>query len=104
MRIIIDIDGETVHVTAEPPLKVAPKAMPARPTPPPELLKAAAALGARDAGPAPAHVADLARTSSTAERRAITGTTDAGASAAAGNKKIQISKPATKPTALKKHR
>ena len=103
MRITIDIDGETVNVTTEPPLKVAWKAPLAataaasRRTPPPELREAAAALGAHDAGPAPAHIADL----SAAERKAITGTTDAGASRAAANKKIPIGKIATKPAVPK---
>jgi hypothetical protein len=59
MRIIIDVDGENVSMTTESaPLSEAMAgiaAVPrgAKPTPPPELLKAAAALGAQDAGPAP---------------------------------------------------
>jgi hypothetical protein len=107
MRITIDIDGETVNVTTEPPLKVTWKApltattAASRPTPPPALRKAAEALGAHDAGPAPVHIADLAKTLSAADRKAITGTTDAGAARVARNKKLQ-SRKATKPTAKKK--
>ena len=63
MRIIVDIEGDNVNVTTEPAHKTSvnvgsgvPVAA-ARRTAPPELLKAAAALGAHDAGPAPEHIA-----------------------------------------------
>lgn len=61
MRIIIDIDGNNINVITEPqqPAGIASAVVPAvRPTPP-EILKAAAAIGAHDAGPAPAHVREL---------------------------------------------
>lgn len=63
MRIIIDIDGDNISVSTEPQQKVVVAAakLPSgvRPTPPPEILKAAAAIGAQDAGPAPAHLTGM---------------------------------------------
>ena len=69
MRIIIDIDGNNINVITEPrqPSGIASPMIPAvRPTPP-EILKAAAAIGAHDAGPAPVHVRELQSISSPAK-------------------------------------
>jgi hypothetical protein len=51
MRIIIDIEGENVTVRTE--RAEEPGAMSVSESPPPELLRAAAARGATSAGPAP---------------------------------------------------
>jgi hypothetical protein len=107
MRIIIDIDGNNVNVTTEPAQKVSVNAAVAaiapnpRPATPPELLAAAAALGAHDAGPAPVspHAAGLVSSSlSHAELKAISGVTDAGSAPTAG-KKTPIKKTAAKSAA-----
>lgn len=110
MRIIIDIDGDNVNVTTEPAHKISVNsevvtlvASP-RPTPPPELLKAAAALGAHDAGPAPAHIAGLVKSVSAAEWKAITGPSDAGAAPAGKGTKATIKRTTTKPAARYKKR
>jgi hypothetical protein len=110
MRIIIDVDGDNVNVTTEPAHKisvnsdlVALVASP-RPTPPPELLTAAAALGAHDAGPAPAHLASLVRSVNAAEWKAITGPSDAGAAPAGRGRKTTIKRVTTKPAARYKKR
>lgn len=87
MRITIEIDGNEVLVTTSPPLVATAMAHAVPPTtasierlkPPPELLRAAAALGAADAGPAPA---EIATTVPMAIRGALVegpGSTDAGA-------------------------
>ena len=54
MRIIIEIEGEVVTVRTEPTEKR--QAEYPSDTPPPEVLRAAAALGATSAGPAPTEV------------------------------------------------
>jgi hypothetical protein len=109
MRIIIDIDGNNVNVTTEPAHKVsvnaavaeiAPNARPA----PPELLAAAAALGAHDAGPAPVspHTTGVVNSSvSHAELKAISGVTDAGSAPTVG-KKTPIKKATAKSTVRSK--
>jgi hypothetical protein len=51
VRIVIDTDGDKAAAT--PQGEAAAQATPESPTPPAEVLAAAAALGARDAGPAP---------------------------------------------------
>ena len=108
MRIIVDIDGDNVNVTTEPAHKTSvnvgstvPVAA-ARRIPSPELLKAAAALGAHDAGPAPEHIAGFVKSVSAAEWRAITGPSDAGAAQARGGGKIAIKKTAAKLSKKKK--
>ena len=111
MRIIIDIDGDSVNVTTEPAHRISVNselmalAASPRPTPPPELLKAAAALGAHDAGPAPAHIAGLVKSVNAAEWKAITGPSDAGnAPSGTGSRKTTVTRTTTKPAARhKKH-
>jgi hypothetical protein len=110
MRIIVDIEGDNVNVTTEPAHKTSvnvgsgvPVAA-ARRTPPPELLKAAAALGAHDAGPAPEHIAGSVKSGSAREWRVITGPSDAGAARARGGGKTEIKKTAAKPGKHKKRR
>jgi hypothetical protein len=104
MRIIIDIDGNNVNVTTEPAQKVSVNAAVAaiapnpRPATPPELLAAAAALGAQDAGPAPVSPGVVGSAVSHAELKAISGFTDAGSAPTAG-KKTPIKKTAAKPVA-----
>ncbi len=58
MRIVIEIDGVELVRTEEQP-KVTTVAIPSGMTPPDKLLKAAAALGADSAGPAPAEITNL---------------------------------------------
>ncbi|HEY6393393.1 MAG TPA: hypothetical protein VIX89_19075 [Bryobacteraceae bacterium] len=95
MRIIIDIDGNDVKVTTEPAVAAIA---------PPELLAAAAALGAHNAGPAPASPAGVVNSPlSHAELKAISGVTDAGSAPTAG-KKSPIKKAASKPAARSKKR
>lgn len=110
MRIIVDIEGDNVNVTTEPAHKASVKVgsgvpvAAARHAPPPELLKAAAALGAHDAGPAPEHVAGFVKSVSAAEWRAITGPSDAGAARARGSGKVANKKTGAKPGKKKKRR
>ncbi len=110
MRIIIDIDGDNVNVTTEPARKISVNSelvalvASSRPTPPPELLKAAAALGAHDAGPAPAHLAGLVKSVNAAEWRAVTGPSDAGAAPAGTGRKTTIKRITTKPAPRYKKR
>src|SRR5260221_12464803 len=109
MRIIIDIDGNNVNVTTEPARKVSMNAAAAaiapnpRPATPPELLAAAAALGAHDAGPAPVSAGLVGSAVSRAELKAISGFTDAGSAPSAG-KKAPITKAASKSAAGSKKR
>lgn len=92
MRITIDIDGDTVNVTTEPERRISvnspggTSAATPRPTPPPGLLKAAAALGAHNAGPAPTHLAGLVKSATAAEWKALAGHTDAGAAPSGARK------------------
>jgi len=110
MRIILDVDGDNVNVTTEPAHKVSmnselvARVGSPRPTPPPELLKAAAALGANDAGPAPVHIASLVRSVSAAEWKAITGPSDAGAAPADTGRKTAVKRVTAKPAARYKKR
>ncbi len=94
MRIIIEIDGvelvptlEHPQVTAEvsPGLTVGPAA-PTGLTPPAKVLRAAAALGAENAGPPPAEIAalNLADIPISAMHRALTEDESKGIDAGAG--------------------
>lgn len=76
MRIIIEIEGEDVTIrTAE-----EPGAMYVSQTPPPELLRAAAARGATNAGPAPrGEMAEPAVDLSAAPVESLAEPVDAGA-------------------------
>jgi hypothetical protein len=78
MRIVIDIEGEDVVVRTERTAS-RPTAWPS-PTPPPEVLRSAAALGATSAGPAPveAGMPELRREPRSAAVEAFAETVDAG--------------------------
>jgi hypothetical protein len=103
MRIIIDIDGDNINVTTEPQqrITVAAAMLPSgsRPTPPPEILKAAAAIGAHDAGPAPARITGPVKA---AVLQAAGGPAKAGAAPTGPGKAVK--KPAAKPPAKSKKR
>src|SRR5260370_33667358 len=96
MKIIIDVDGDNVNVTTEPAHEISVNSelvalvTSPRPIPPPELLRAAAALGAHDAGPAPVHLASLLKSVNAAEWKAITGPSDAGADSSMPRRKRTI--------------
>ncbi len=110
MKIIIDVDGDNVNVTTEPAHEISVNSelvalvTSPRPIPPPELLRAAAALGAHDAGPAPVHLASLLKSVNAAEWKAITGPSDAGAAPAGTGRKTTIKRVTTKPAARYKKR
>jgi hypothetical protein len=103
MRIIIDIDGDNINVTTEPQQKVmvAAATLPSgtRPTPPPELLKAAAAIGAHDAGPAPARITGPVKAAAV---QAVGGPAKAGAAPSGPGKAVK--KSVAKPPAKSKKR
>ena len=97
MRIILDIDGDTVNMITQPahPASLqSTSASSAHSAPPPELLQAAAASGAHDAGPAPLHLAGLAKAVSTADWNATAGTTNAGSAPGSAGKNPPILKAA----------
>jgi hypothetical protein len=103
MRIIIDIDGDNINVTTEPQQRVvvAAATLPSgvRPTPPPAILKAAAATGAQDAGPAPAHLIGSLKP---AALQAAGGPSKAGAAPSGPGRAVK--KAPVKPTAKSKKR
>ena len=86
MRIIIEIDGGEMTVKTYPsqttptPFIQAPAVLPtpAGPAPPPEVLRAAAALGAIDAGPAPTGSAFVTPPPEVLRAAAALGAIDAG--------------------------
>jgi hypothetical protein len=90
MRIIIDIDGGEAEVRAQPSGPPSGREMGAPGAPPPEILVAAAAIGAQDAGPAPTEAppgtgAPTIAIPSTTFRAPAVGPSDESAGAAPGS-------------------